>query len=34
MRDNETIIRELYAVAEGEQMDMKTFVSASPRTAI
>ncbi|MFC7475061.1 ester cyclase [Dankookia sp. GCM10030260] len=28
MRDNETIIRELYAVAEGNQLDMETFVSA------
>ena len=28
MRDNETIIRELYAVAEGDQSNMETFVSA------
>lgn len=28
MRDNETIIRELYAVAEGEPSDMEAFVSA------
>lgn len=28
MRDAETIIRELYAVAEGDQLDMETFVSA------
>ncbi|MBB4003684.1 nuclear transport factor 2 family protein [Aurantimonas endophytica] len=28
MRDNETIIRELYAVAEGDRLDMETFVSA------
>lgn len=28
MRDNKTIIRELYAVAEGDQLDMETFVSA------
>lgn len=27
MRDNKTIIRELYAVAEGDQLDMNTFVS-------
>ncbi|KQT44588.1 ketosteroid isomerase [Aureimonas sp. Leaf454] len=28
MRDNETIIRELYAVAEGDGFDRETFVSA------
>lgn len=28
MRENETIIRELYALAEGDRMDMETFVSA------
>ena len=28
MRDNEMIIRELYAVAEGDRLDMETFVSA------
>ncbi|UIJ70708.1 nuclear transport factor 2 family protein [Aurantimonas sp. HBX-1] len=28
MRDNETIIRELYTFAEGGQMDMEAFVSA------
>ena len=28
MRDNETIIRELYAVAEGDGFNMETFVSA------
>lgn len=28
MRDNETIIRELYTAAEGDLMNMETFVSA------
>jgi len=28
MNDNETIIRELYAVAEGDRFNMETFVSA------
>lgn len=28
MRDNETIIRELYTLAEGDRMDMEAFVSA------
>jgi len=27
MNDNEAIIRQLYAVAEGDQLDMETFVS-------
>jgi hypothetical protein len=28
MSDNETIIRNLYAVAEGDRFNMETFVSA------